>query len=117
MLDKIYAVIVILAVSFIAFIYGAAITRFEVFPYTWLKDAFVAAEALLIQRTGQEGQLWHVGAKPSIPEDVASPPVRDEEPGVGRFNPNLVYTGYTFYTPVLNQYPLRLIDLNGESGA
>ena len=56
-----------------------------------------------------------MGAKPPRPEDYASPQVRDSELGLGRYDPSRAYNGLTLYTPLRPQFPLRLIDMLGNS--
>lgn len=113
-MNKLFVGLTLLALAFIAFVAGAVVTRFETFPYNYLKEPFAAAEALFVQQTRTE-DLWHVGAKPPVPEDVASPAVRDSKAGLGRYDPEKAFNGYTIYTPVRWQYPLRLIDMQGNS--
>jgi hypothetical protein len=113
-LNRLFIGLTLVALVFVAFIAGAVITRFELFPYGYLKEPFVAAEALFVQQTGTEN-LWHIGAKPPAEEDVASPAVRDQEAGVGRYDPERAFNGYTIYTPVRWQFPLRLIDMQGNA--
>jgi hypothetical protein len=113
-LNKLFIGLTLVALAFLTFIAGATITRFEIFPYGYLKDSFTAAEALFVQQSGAKN-LWHVGAKPPTQEDLASPPVRDSEAGVGRYDPSRAFNGYTIYTPVRWQFPLRLIDMQGNS--
>jgi len=45
-LNKIGIAITVIALSFLAFVAGATITRFELFPYGQLKNSFDAAEDL-----------------------------------------------------------------------
>ncbi|MEJ2140242.1 MAG: arylsulfotransferase family protein, partial [Gammaproteobacteria bacterium] len=115
MFNKIYAVVIVTAIAFLAMIYGSFATRFEIFPYPWLKNALVAAEAALELQAKREESSWQIGARPPIPEDAASPAVRDEEPGLSRFDPERAYPGYTIYTALRIKFPLRLIDLEGNS--
>jgi hypothetical protein len=105
----------IIALCFIMFITGAAIARFQLFPYGYLKDAFDAADALVIRERGDKVP-FAVGAKPVHPEDWASPAVR--EPGLaelGRYDAERAFQGYTLYTPVAPGYPIRLINMQGET--
>lgn len=105
----------VIALCFIMFVGGAIATRFELFPYQYLKDAFDAADALLVRERGDRVP-FAVGAKPVHPEDWSSPAVR--EPGVtgiGRYEPDKAYNGYTVYTPVAPGKPIRLIDMQGNT--
>ncbi len=97
------------------FVAGAVTSRFQLFPYEYLKDAFDAAEALIARERGDRVP-FAVGAKPVHPEDWASPAVR--EPGligVGRYLPDRAFEGYTIYTPVTPGFPIRLINMQGET--
>jgi hypothetical protein len=113
-LNKLFVTLTLVALLFLGFVVGATVMRFELFPYAYLKDSFVAAEALFIQKTGIEAPS-HIGAKPLHPEDWAAPAVRDSEVGVGRYNPELAFNGLTTYTPVLVDSPLRLMDMQGNT--
>ena len=113
-LQKIGIGITIVALGFLAFVAGATITRFELFPYGQLKNAFDAAEALFVRETGDKVP-FALGAKPVHPEDWAAPAVRVGEPGVDRYEPDLAFNGYTIYTPVTATYPIRLIDMSGQT--
>jgi hypothetical protein len=103
------------APCFIVFVAGAFTTRFEFFPYQLLKKPLDAAEALLIREQGDKAP-YAVGAKPVHPEDWAAPSVR--EPGVvglSKFDPTRAFDGYTVYTPIAPGYPIRLIDMQGNT--
>jgi hypothetical protein len=113
-LNKLFIAVTLLALIFIGFVTGAAVVRFEFFPYPYLKNSFAAAEALFIQKTGIEVP-WFLGAKPSQPEDFAAPQVRDTEPGLGRYDFERVYDGLTIYTGIKAQFPIRLIDMQGNT--
>ena len=113
-MNKIAVSLSVLALAFLAFIVGATITRFELFPYGYLSDAFAAAEALLV-REGGDQKPFMIGAKPAQPEDWSSPAVRDKEIGLGRYEPDRAYAGLTLYTPVRASFPVRLIDMQGET--
>lgn len=112
-MKPIAAILSVLALAFLAFIAGATITRFELFPFAYLKDAFLAGEALLARERDTRNPLGY-GAKPLVPEDYSAPQVRDTEPGLGRYDPAQAYAGYTVYTPVSAKYPVSLIDMQGE---
>lgn len=113
-MNKLLIALPVAALIFLSYLAGTAVTRFELPPYTQLREAFVAAEALFVQQTGKEIP-WYVGAKPLVPEDLASPSVRDSSVGVGRYDPDLAFNGLTIYTPIRSQYPIRLIDMQGET--
>ena len=105
----------LIALCFVTFVAGATIARFQLFPYGYLKDAFDAADALLVRERGDKVP-FAVGAKPVHPEDWASPEVR--KPGVsglGRYAAGRAFEGYTVYTPVAPGFPVRLIDMQGET--
>lgn len=105
----------IVALSFIVFVAGAFTTRFEVFPYSLLKNPLDAAEALLVREKGDRAP-FATGAKPVHPEDWAAPQVREPETiGVRKHNPDKALDGYTIYTPVAPGYPIRLIDMQGNT--
>jgi outer membrane protein assembly factor BamB len=105
----------LLALCFIVFVAGAFTTRFEVFPYHYLKNPLDAAEALLIREKGEKVP-YAVGAKPVHPEDWAAPSVREPGAvGVRNFNTDKALSGYTVYTPVAPGYPIRLIDMQGNT--
>jgi hypothetical protein len=113
-LNKLFIGLTLVALMFIGFVAGATVTRFEFFPYPYLKDSFAAAEALFIQKTGMEIP-WYVGAKPFTPEDGPAPQVRDTEPGLGRYDSARAFNGLTIYTAVHSQYPVRLMDMQGNT--
>ena len=105
----------IAALCFIMFILGAVIARFQLFPYGYLKDAFDAADALLVRERGDKVP-FAVGTKPVHPEDWASPAVREPGlTGLGRYDAEQAFQGYTLYTPVAPGYPIRLIDMQGKT--
>jgi len=97
------------------FICGAVAVRFELFPYGYLKNAFDAADALLVREKGDKVP-FALGAKPLHPEDWASPAVRQPDlSGVERYKPDQSFFGYTVYTPVAPGFPVRLIDMAGNT--
>jgi len=105
--------ITVAALVFIGFVVGATVSRFELFPYDYFKNSFDAAEALFIREAGFRVPFL-VGAKPVDPEDWSSPAIRDAKPGVTRYDPEQAYNGYTIYTPVKAEFPVRLINMQGE---
>jgi hypothetical protein len=105
----------LLALCFIVFVAGAFTTRFEVFPYPFLKNPLDAAEALLIREKGEKVP-YAVGAKPVHPEDWAAPSVREPGTvGLRRHDAAKAFAGYTVYTPVAPGHPIRLIDMQGNT--
>jgi hypothetical protein len=113
-LNKSFVVLTLVALLFLGFVAGATVMRFELFPFVYLKDSFAAAEALLVQKTGIEIPFF-LGAKPPRPEDFAAPQVRDSEPGLGRYDPSRAFNGLTIYTAVKSQFPVRLMDMQGNT--
>jgi hypothetical protein len=113
-LQKLAIALTAVALAFLAFIAGATITRFELFPYAYLKNAFEAAEALVVLEQG-DWKPVAVGAKPVHPEDWAAAPLRQDASGLGRYVPDKVFAGYTVYTAINAQFPVRLIDMQGNT--
>jgi hypothetical protein len=113
-LKKFALLLTALAVAFLLFLAGAITTRFEFFPYAYLRNAFAAADALFVQRTAT-AEPFATGAKPPQLEDLPSPPIREGAIGLGRYNPERAYDGLTFYTPIRANFPLRLIDMQGNA--
>jgi hypothetical protein len=114
-LGKLGLALQLTALCFIMFVAGAAISRFQLFPYGYLKDAFDAADALLVRERGDKVP-FAIGAKPEHPEDWPAPPVREPGlTGLGRYQPQRAFDGYTVYTPVAPGHPIRLIDMQGAT--
>jgi hypothetical protein len=97
------------------FILGAVTTRFEIFPYGLFKDAFIAAEAVFAKPETTNRYELYLGAREFDIEDVDSPPLRWSEPGVITHDEALAFNGYTLYTPVRSDFPIRLVDMQGNT--
>jgi len=105
----------VVALMFFGLLYGAAMMRFEFFPHAWFDDAFKAAEALLSQkRQAEPVSDLHVGAKPIAREDYSNPAVRESKQGVFDYDPSQAYNGYTVYAPMKLDYPIPLVDMDGN---
>ena len=50
MIDRLAAVLCVAAIAFLAFIGGAMAVLGEAFPHRYLRDAYLAGEALIAQR-------------------------------------------------------------------
>ncbi|NND55336.1 MAG: hypothetical protein HKN56_10250 [Gammaproteobacteria bacterium] len=114
-MQKILIALTALAAAFIVFLLGAVITHFKVFPYGYFRDAFLAAEALLAEPQEDKRENLYLGAKPFHPEDAEMPEIRWDTPGVTRYDPARAFNGYTVYTPVRSNFPIRLADMQGDT--
>jgi len=111
-MQKLLLLLPLLAITFLGYIGGAIVARFDLPPYGYLEELFAAVEVSL-----QPGDVvtapWTVGAKPLESGDLQDAPVRDREIGLGRYQPDLSFAGLTLYTPMLAGSAVRLIDMQG----
>ncbi|WP_162917595.1 arylsulfotransferase family protein [Dongia deserti] len=103
MFDKLGSVLFMAAVAFLAFVGGAMAVLGEAFPHRYLRDAYLAGEALIAQR-----------------EETADPYVTDQwrkarngEKGVTIHDPSRALEGYTLYTSA-GEAAAHLIDMDGR---
>ncbi len=101
--DRIAQALFVAAAGFLVFIGGALTTMGEIFPYTYLHEAYRAGVALYRQQTEYatpiRTDLWH--------------PARTDARGVITHDPERSAPGYTLYTSGDGPYA-RLIDLHGN---
>ena len=115
-MPRIVLILCATGLSFLAFVSGYVVRHFESFPHSYLRNALIAAEALFIQRTGREAEAdIFVGARSARSEDFSRPPVRDELTGIRRYDPEQAYSGFTIYSGNSARYPIRLVDMDGNS--
>ena len=102
-LHKSFSPLFVAAIAFLAFVGGAMAMLGETFPHRYLRDAYLAGEALIAQR-----------------EETADPYVtdqwrkaRDGEKGVSINDPARASEGYTLYTSA-GEAAAHLIDMDGR---
>lgn len=102
-LDRIYYPAFIAAIAFLAFVLGAFVILSQVFPYSYLNQAYRGAVAVFDQRTQfatpYMTDLWR--------------PARTEARGVTVYDPALAYDGFTMYTSSHAQ-KASLVSMDGE---
>jgi hypothetical protein len=103
MFDRLAAILFVAAIAFLAFVGGAMAVLGEAFPHRYLRDAYLAGEALIAQR-----------------EEVADPYVtdqwrkaRDGAKGVTVNDPKQTSQGYTLYTSA-GEAAAHLVDMEGR---
>ena len=103
MIDRLGSVLFVAAIAFLAFVGGAMAMLGETFPHRYLRDAYLAGEALIAQR-----------------EETSDPYVtdqwrkaRDGEKGVTINDPARASKGYTLYTSA-GDAAAHLIDMDGR---
>ncbi len=102
-MDKLYTIVLIACVAFLAFIGGAFVVLTKVPPYTYLNNAYQALDALYHQQADYESpyktNLWR--------------PARTDKRGVTIHNPKKAYNGLTLYTSSHAQKAL-LVSMDGK---
>jgi hypothetical protein len=103
MIDRLAAILFVAAIAFLAFIGGAMAVLGEAFPHRYLRDAYLAGEALIAQR-----------------EETANPYVtdqwrkaRDAAKGVTINDTKHTSPGYTLYTSA-GDAAAHLVDMDGR---
>jgi hypothetical protein len=103
MIDRLGSILFVAAIAFLAFVGGAMAVLGEAFPHRYLRDAYLAGEALIAQR-----------------EETSDPYVtdqwrkaRDGEKGVTINDPSRASKGYTLYTSA-GEAAAHLIDMDGR---
>jgi Arylsulfotransferase (ASST) len=103
MIDRLGSILFVAAIAFLAFVGGAMAVLGEKFPHQYLRDAYLAGEALIAQR-----------------EETADPYVtdqwrkaRDGAHGVTIHDPKRAQEGYTLYTSA-GEAAAHLIDMDGR---
>jgi hypothetical protein len=103
MIDRLAAILFVAAIAFLAFVGGAMAVLGEAFPHRYLRDAYMAGEALIAQR-----------------EETANPYVtdqwrraRDRAKGVTINNTRRTSPGYTLYTSA-GDAAAHLVDMDGR---
>ena len=103
MIDRLAAILFVAAIAFLAFVGGAMAVLGETFPHRYLRDAYLAGEALIAQR-----------------EETSDPYVtdqwrkaRDGAKGVTINDPKHASQGYTLYTSA-GDAAAHLVDMDGR---
>ncbi len=103
MIDRLGSILFVAALVFLAFVGGAMAVLGETFPHKYLRDAYLAGEALIAQR--QET------ADPYVTDQWRK--ARDGKKGVTIHDPKRASPGYTLYTSA-GEAAAHLIDMNGR---
>jgi hypothetical protein len=103
MIDRLGSILFMAALVFLAFVGGAMAVLGETFPHRYLRDAYLAGEALLEQR--QET------SDPYVTDQWRK--ARDTRSGVTIYDPKRASAGYTLYTSA-GEAAAHLIDMNGR---
>jgi hypothetical protein len=102
MLERLGSLLFVTAIAFLAFVGGAMAVLGEAFPHRYLRDAYVAGEALMAQRAETSDRFatdqWRRA--------------RDSASGVTVNDPERAFPGYTLYTAA-GGAAARLIAMNG----
>lgn len=102
-MDRIFSLLVVVAMAFLAFVGGAFIVLTKAFPYEYFNNAYQALDALYHQRqdylTPYQTNLWR--------------PARADQRGVTVYKPGKAYNGFTLYSSSNAQKAL-LVDMNGK---
>lgn len=105
-LDSLFPLVSVVGLVVLAFLGGAAVVQYEVFPYRQaLEPSFEAAEAHLRKATAS------IDAKPSKSGAWVRP--RTDERGVTRHDPDRAFDGYTVYASK-HEPAAYLIDMEGN---
>ncbi|MEZ5832814.1 MAG: arylsulfotransferase family protein [Dongiaceae bacterium] len=103
MVDRLGSILFVGLVAFLAFVGGALAMLSETFPHQYLRDAYLAGQALLEQHREVADPYvtdqWHVA--------------RNGEQGVTIHDPGKAFEGYTLYTGA-GEASAHLIDMNGR---
>ncbi len=103
MIDRLASILFVAAIAFLAFVGGAMAVLGEAFPHRYLRDAYLAGEALIAQR-----------------QETADPYVTDQwrrarsaDKGVTIHDPERALAGYTLYTSA-GEAAAHLVDMEGR---
>lgn len=103
MIDRLGSILFVATIAFLAFVGGAMAVLGEKFPHRYLRDAYLAGEALIAQR--QET------ADPYVSDQWRK--ARDGAGGVTIHDPERAHDGYTLYTSA-GEAAAHLIDMDGR---
>lgn len=102
-MDKLFSLILVVAIAFLAFVGGAFVVLTKVFPYDYFNDAYQAMVAVYHQskdyQSAFQTNLWRLA--------------RTDERGVTRHDASKAYDGFTLYTSAHAQKAF-LIDMDGK---
>jgi Arylsulfotransferase (ASST) len=103
MIERLGSVLFVAAIAFLAFVGGAMAVLGEKFPHQYLRDAYLAGEALIAQRQETadrfQSDQWRVA--------------RDKAQGVTVNDVERAFAGYTLYTGG-GEAAAHLIDMDGK---
>jgi hypothetical protein len=103
MIDRLGSILFVAAIAFLAFVGGAMAVLAEKFPHQYLRDAYLAGEALVAQRAET--------ADPYVTDQWRT--ARDGAKGVTIHDPKRAFEGYTLYTSA-GEAAAHLIDMDGR---
>ena len=103
MIDRLGSILFVAAIAFLAFVGGAMAVLGQQFPHKYLRQAYIAGEALLAQR--QET------ADPYVTDQWRK--ARNGEKGVTIHDPKRAFEGYTLYTSA-GDAAAHLVDMDGR---
>lgn len=103
MIERLGSILFVAAIAFLAFVGGAMAVLGEKFPHQYLRDAYLAGEALIAQQKETadrfQSDQWRVA--------------RDRAQGVTIHDVERAYEGYTLYTGA-GEAAAHLIDMDGK---
>jgi hypothetical protein len=103
MIDRLGAILFVAAIAFLSFVGGAMAVLGEAFPHRYLRDAYLAGEALIAQRQQT--------ADPYVTDQWRK--ARGSEQGVTIHDSERASAGYTLYTSA-GAAAAHLIDMDGR---
>lgn len=103
MIDRLGSILFVAAIAFLAFVGGAMAVIGETFPHQYLRDAYLAGEALIAQRQETED--------PYVTDQWRK--ARGGEKGVTIHDRERALEGYTLYTSA-GEAAAHLIDMDGR---
>ena len=103
MVDRLGSILFIAAIAFLAFVGGALAMLSETFPHQYIRDAYMAGQALLEQRAET--------ADPYVTDQWRV--ARDGVAGVTVHDPKKAFEGYTLYTGA-GEAAAHLIGMDGR---
>ena len=95
--DRIFLALAILGYGFLCLLAGMTIVAFKIFPYGFVRDAWLGAQAALYFVEPEDRTGWR----------------RSDEAGVHRYDPARAHNGVTLYTSGHAQKAF-LIDMQGK---
>ena len=103
MIDRLGSVLFVVAIAFLAFVGGAMAVLADKFPNEYLRNAYRAGQALVVQHRETSDPYgtdqWRVA--------------RDDAQGVTIHDPTRAFEGYTLYTGA-GEAAAHLIDMKGQ---